>query len=214
MWMEVHLYQVKAESQAGNMSQRYNNNIKRPKPLRYSARDLKNLCILLENSAEGLKSRRERCWHYVVSVFENTPKHLVVQGRMQLEHSSHIVKVGVEATCLHFNSWRILKETIEPAAPFGTMPQEPWHPGKGAKPDRVIQLNCGEVRTHASYKATRTWENFNNRGTKMILLSDELWVIANNSKSFANGSKSIIRNNLGLCKHFEIYLIQNFCKHC
>ena len=101
--MEVHIYYVKAGSQAVNMSQRYNDNIKRPKLLRYSARDLKNLCILLENSAEGLKSRRERCWHYVVSVFENTPKHLVVQGRMQLEHSSHIVKVGVEATCLHFN---------------------------------------------------------------------------------------------------------------
>ena len=25
--------------------------------------------------------------------------YLVVQGRAQLEHSSHIVKVGVEATC-------------------------------------------------------------------------------------------------------------------
>ena len=87
------------------------------------------------------------------------------------------------------------------------MPQEPWHPGKDAKPDRVIQLNCGEVRTHASYKATRTWENFNNQGTKMILLSDELWLIANNSKSFANGSKSITRSNLGLYKLSDIYLI-------
>ena len=29
--------------------------------------------------------------------------------------------------------------------------------GKDDKPDRVIQLNCGEVRTNASYKATRTW---------------------------------------------------------
>ena len=137
MWMEVHLYHVKVESQAGNMSQRYNNNIKRPKPLRYSARDLKNLRILLENSAEGLKSRRERCWRYVVSVFENTPKHLVVQGRMQLEHSSHIIKVSVKATCLHFNLWCILKETTEPAGPFGTMPQEPWYSGKGDKPDRI-----------------------------------------------------------------------------
>ena len=101
--MEVHIYHAKAESQAGNMSQRYNDNIKRPKPLRYSARDLKNLRILHENSAEGLGSRRECCWRYVVSVFGYTPKHLVVQGRKQLEHSSHIVKVGVEATCLHFN---------------------------------------------------------------------------------------------------------------
>ena len=62
----------------------------------------------------------------------------------------------------------------EPAGPFGTMPWEPWHPGKDAKPDRVIQHKCGEVHTHAIHKATRTWENFNNQGTKMILLSDEL----------------------------------------
>ena len=42
---------------------------------------------------------------------------------------------------------------------------------------------------------------------KIILLPDEIWLIANNSWSFANGSKSIIRNNLGWCKHFEIFLI-------
>ena len=80
----------------------------------------------------------------------------------------------------------MLKEMTEPAGPFGTMLQEPWHPGKGAKPDRVIQLNCREVRTHASYKTTRTWENFNNQGIKLILLSDKLWLIANNAKGFVN----------------------------
>ena len=48
----------------------------------------------------------------------------------------------------------------------------------------------------------------------MILLSDELWLIANDSKGFKNGSKSIIRNNLGLCKRSEIYLNYNFQKHC
>ena len=87
------------------------------------------------------------------------------------------------------------------------MPQEPWHPGKNAKQDPIIQLNCGEVHAHANYKATRTWENFNNQETKMILLSDEPWSIANNFKSFANGIKSIIRSNLGLCKRSGIYLI-------
>ena len=61
-----------------------------------------------------------------------------------------------------------------PVGPFGTMLQEPWHSGKGAKSDCVVQLNCGEVRTHASYKTTRTWEDFNSRGAKMFLLSDEL----------------------------------------
>ena len=101
---------------------------------------------------------------------------------------------------------RKTEEATELVGPFRSMPQEPWHPGKGAKPDCIIQLNCREVRTHASCKTTRTWENFNHRGTKMILLSDELWSIANNSKSFANGSKSII-NNLGLYKRSDIYLI-------
>ena len=48
----------------------------------------------------------------------------------------------------------------------------------------------------------------------MVLLSDELWLIANNSKSFVVGSKSIIRNNLGFCECSEIYLIKNFQKHC
>ena len=52
--------------------------------------------------------------------------------------------------------------------------QEPCHPGKGAKPDHIIQLNCGEVYFNASYKTTRTWKNFNKRGTKMILYLDEL----------------------------------------
>ena len=91
--------------------------------------------------------------------------------------------------------------------PFGTIPQEPWHPEKGAKPDYIIQHNWKEICLHASYKTTRTCKNFNNRGTKMILLSNELWLIANNSKSFVNRSKSIIRNNLGLPKYSEIYLI-------
>ena len=49
----------------------------------------------------------------------------------------------------------------EPAGPLGTLPQKPCLPGKGANLDRIIQLNLGEVRTHA-----RTWENFNNQGTK------------------------------------------------
>ena len=57
----------------------------------------------------------------------------------------------------------MLKETTEPAGPFGTMPQEPLHPGKVAKLDGVFQFNCEEVRTHASYKTTRTWQNFNHR---------------------------------------------------
>ena len=69
----------------------------------------KKLCFSPENSAEGLGSRRECCRGYV-SVYESTPKkllqlppeschNLMFQGRAQLEHSSHMVKVGVEVTC-------------------------------------------------------------------------------------------------------------------
>ena len=98
---------------------------------------------------------------------------------------------------------RIMKQMTKPVCPFGTMPQESWHPGKGAKPDHVIELNCGELHTHI----TRTWNNFSNQGTKKVLLSDELRLIANNSKSFAIGNNSIIRNNLGLSKCSETNLI-------
>ena len=37
---------------------------------------------------------------------------------MQLEHSSHVVKVGGKITCQDFKSWHILKETTEPADPL------------------------------------------------------------------------------------------------
>ena len=47
----------------------------------------------------------------------------------------------------------------------------------------------------------KQWGNKNDPSSK------ELWLIANNYKSFANGSKAIIRNNLSLCNHSKIYLI-------
>ena len=78
---------------------------------------------------------------------------------------------------------------------------------KGCETGSHYPVNCGEVHTHASYKTTRTWENFNKYETKMILVSDELCQSHNNSQSFANGSKSMIRNNVVLCHHAEIYRI-------
>ena len=42
-------------------------------------------------------SRREHCGSYIVSVFENIPQNLQVQGRVKLDHISHI-KIGIEAT--------------------------------------------------------------------------------------------------------------------
>ena len=59
------------------------------------ARILKNLFILSENSAEDLRLMRALL---MLHIYENAPN-LVVQGRTQLEYSSHIVKFGVKATC-------------------------------------------------------------------------------------------------------------------
>ena len=68
-----------------------------------------------------------------------------------------------------------------------------------AKPDHIIQLNCSKVHTHVSCKTTRTQESSNHRGTKMFLLSDELWLITNNSKKIANRVSQY---------HYEIYPTQ------
>ena len=50
MWMEVHIYSVKAKSQTGNVWL---------KDITTTASHCKYLRILLENSAEGLRSGRE-----------------------------------------------------------------------------------------------------------------------------------------------------------
>ena len=61
------------------MSQIYNDNTKRPKP---KENELGILGVLsreftqVGNSAEGLWSRRKRCWGNL-SIFENTPKKLL-----------------------------------------------------------------------------------------------------------------------------------------
>ena len=61
------------------MSQIYNDNTKRPKPKEYligilgiSSREFTHS---VGKSAEGLGSKRERCWGYI-SIFDNTPKKL------------------------------------------------------------------------------------------------------------------------------------------
>ena len=187
------------------MSKRYDN-IKRPKPQDTELEILQNLGILPENSAEGLGSRREHCWCYVVSVFQNTSKNLVVQGRVQLVHISHIFKVGVETTC------------------YTSIPDEYWRKWLNQRahlelcnrnPDileRVLNRIALSNSTAGKYAPKQVikqpeHENFNNWGTKMILLSYVLSLVANNFKSFPNGSKSIIKHNLGLCKNFEIYVV-------
>ena len=102
---------------------------KKAKSTRHSARDLQNLHILPETLVEGLKSRRGHYWNYVVSAFENTPKNLVVHGRAKQPNQRVLLELCHRS-----------RDILE----------------KGTKLDRIIQLNCEEVRTHTSYKTTRT----------------------------------------------------------
>ena len=79
------------------MSQIYNDNIKRPKLQDILLRILK-IYAFYWKIQQRASDPGEHCWSYVVSASENTTKNLVVQGRVQLKHSSNIVKVGVEST--------------------------------------------------------------------------------------------------------------------
>ena len=94
--MEVHIYNVKAKSQAGNIW---------VKDIMTAAGDCKNLRILAENSAgestAGVTHLSMRIYQKSCHIFplKVSATYLMVQGRAQLDHSSHIVKVGVKATC-------------------------------------------------------------------------------------------------------------------
>ena len=79
------------------MSQRYNDNIKRPTPqdTQLGILNIYSFCQKIQKRASDPGESTAG----VYSIAQNTPQNLVVQGRVQLEHSSHIVRVGVEATC-------------------------------------------------------------------------------------------------------------------
>ena len=133
------------------MSQKYNNNMRsKPQDNWLGILKIYALCQKIQQRASDPQKM-------VAGICLWEP-HLVVQRRVRLEHSSHVSKVGVEATCLHFSPWCILKELNKPAGPFGTMQQEPWYPQIGAKLVHAIQqFTHREVCTHASYKTTRKW---------------------------------------------------------
>ena len=74
------------------MSQRYNGNTKKTKAERKSARDLKYLRIMPDNSAEGLESRWEHGWGYYL--------------RMSIHPKScRVFPLNVDAT-LRSDSWK------------------------------------------------------------------------------------------------------------
>ena len=87
---------------------------------RYSNWGLKNMHFVGKFSREP-RVWRERYWDYT-SVFENTPKKLILK------------------------SISTLKVTTKAVGPFGTMLQKSWNHGKGTKLDH-IPLNCRKWAT-------------------------------------------------------------------
>ena len=145
-----------------------------------------------------------------IYIFENTPEKGWGGGEEGRGNSGALVITLLNlVSMLHANTsspdiycwtWLNRQEPLEQCHRYPNTLSRTRH---NAKLDRVIQLNCGEVRTYVSCKTTRTQESFNHRGTKMFLLSDELWLITNNSKRIANGGKSISLSNLAHPSHLE-----------
>ena len=179
MWIKVNIYRAKTNSEALNIRAKEAQSRKKRRTESY-------LYNLLENAVDDLRSRRETAARVTCIFLRLHPKSCFI-FRLKLQEVylvaqecrwNIVVEVGVEAKCQHFMPQNILMETTKPVGQFATMLHELSHRGKGAKLDHVIQLNCREKCTHASYKTTRIWENFNKWGSKMILFSDELRIIA------------------------------------
>ena len=85
------------------MSQRYNDNPKRP-TLKVNQLGILKIYVFCPKIQQRALGSRESTAGVTVSIYENTPEkmpqhYFMVHGRAQLEHSSHIIKVIVEATC-------------------------------------------------------------------------------------------------------------------
>ena len=88
------------------MSQRYNGSTQRPKP-RENQVGILRIYSLFQKIQQKASGSREGYWGYGL-VYENTPEKLlylplksclVVQRRVQLDHSSQILVVCVMAAC-------------------------------------------------------------------------------------------------------------------
>ena len=113
MLMQVHIYSVKAKSQAGNMSQRYNTTQKKTqkaKAERKSARGLKNyaFCQKIQQRASGPGESAAGVTYVSIRIHPKSCRifpqkvtaaaTLLSGSRAQLEHN-HVVKIGAKATC-------------------------------------------------------------------------------------------------------------------
>ena len=81
------------------MSQRHNGSTKRKKPQDIQLGILKIYAFSQRIQQKASGPGESTAWVAASSSQKLLQLYLVVQERTQLEHSSHIAKVGVEATC-------------------------------------------------------------------------------------------------------------------
>ena len=96
------------------MSQRSNDNTKQSKA-KENQIGILNFMHFAGKFSRGPQVRKRDSWGYR-SLYENTPEkllHLPPKSCPNLEHISHIVKVGIKAVCQHFKPCLILKETTD-----------------------------------------------------------------------------------------------------
>ena len=107
--MEVHTDRLRVRIEQVLLSQRYNYSTKRPK-LKENQLGILKIYAFCQINQQRASAPAESTAE--VNICENTPikvaasflemltqLHLVIHGRPQLECSSHIVQVGVKATC-------------------------------------------------------------------------------------------------------------------
>ena len=118
-----------------------------------------------------------------------------------MEHSKHILKVGDNTTCNTSSPDIYWRKQLNQQAHLELGHRNPGILGRVLN---QIALSNSTATKCAPMQVIKQQEC--GRTSTVEELSDKLWLTANNSKSFANRSKSIIRNNLGLFKHS--------CKYC
>ena len=171
---------------------------KKAKAGRYWGMDLKNFCILPENSAEGLRSRRALLVFHSMSSrirprtlwFKEGCSWSILVIYLRLMSQLHAY---ISTPAVYWRKWPNWQAHLQ------LCNRNPNNPERALNQIVLSNSTAGKCTSMQVIKQPEN-ENLNNWWTKMILLM----LIANNSKSFLNGSKPIIRHNLGLCKHFEI----------
>ena len=164
--MDICIYSVKANSQAGNIRAYTVTAQKGQRAARYSARHLKNLDIFPRKLTRGPQVQERELLELQICYWEYSQK------------------TNFE---IHLPLSYILNETTKPVVHLELCHRNSDTMEKVLNRVELFNSNVGKcalMQVNQVSKTTITWESFHNQGTKVSLLSDELWLIDNSSKNF------------------------------